>query len=624
MRLLDRPAVGRSGAVMAAVGLLLGGVFGVPERRAEAAAPPVGTGGTLVTLGGDMATLEPATGYTLSPQLTSMLGTTTLDAAGLSRLQAAARPALSGEPTPPVGTTLLWPAIDASKVGVTGLYLKPYTLRAVGSKIEVWVATGCDAISCGTAFPSGDCRNAVPGSTDVTDSQIHALIKQFDENMYPTETATFSTPRERNGTATVPGIAAAGVDFAGDGTHTVTLIDNVRDPNFYEFPKNKTYVAGFFAPIFNQLTDRNVMTIDAFDWVHRTGADPANEPDADLCKSRPARARAYEGVFAHEWQHLLESYQDPTESTWVNEGLSDFAISLVGYADTRRNVDQLGAQSHIFCFHGYGTVKGLGNPNPTPCGGPENSLTLWQDEGTGSEVLADYGNAWSFMLFLHDRYGSDFIRALHQDGAHRGLAGVSAQLARFASGTKVADVLHDFQLMNLVGHYAAATRSKVFGIEAARVRTASLDAMINLDNPACWAIPGAAPNGADYMLLRDGNNPIPGNALRSFDFIGNHTVIPTEGPFAKLPILGSPADFMPVQNWHVSLVGIDPVFNRVLVRSFDQAFTASADAAALKAFASYPRVVAVVAHDDTDDTNSGAEFYAGYQLRINGVLQPGG
>ena len=40
------------------------------------------------------------------------------------------------------------------------------------------------------------------------------------------------------------------------------------------------------------------------------------------------------GVFAHEYQHLLQSYADSAEVNFVNEGLSDFAISLTGYANT--------------------------------------------------------------------------------------------------------------------------------------------------------------------------------------------------------------------------------------------------------------------------------------------------
>jgi hypothetical protein len=40
----------------------------------------------------------------------------------------------------------------------------------------------------------------------------------------------------------------------------------------------------------------------------------------------------YEGTFAHEYQHLLEHYSDPDEVNWINEGLSDWAWSLTGYA----------------------------------------------------------------------------------------------------------------------------------------------------------------------------------------------------------------------------------------------------------------------------------------------------
>ena len=50
------------------------------------------------------------------------------------------------------------------------------------------------------------------------------------------------------------------------------------------------------------------MTIDAWDWLHRTGAEPAHDPSADPCTSAPARPFLYEGVFAHEYQHLLHHY----------------------------------------------------------------------------------------------------------------------------------------------------------------------------------------------------------------------------------------------------------------------------------------------------------------------------
>jgi len=625
MRGIRRGVVLRSGVAIGVFGLLAASGATLPTNSAFAAAPPdfssaPASNQQWVSLGDDMATLAPAAQYVLSPQLAAMLGTPTITLSQLAKLRDAARPMLPGEPTPKVGTQLFWPAIDATKEGVTGIYLKQYKLRAVGQHIEVWVASGNDGVSNGTAFPSGDCRNTIPHSTEVTDAQVESLVSEFDNNMYPKETKTFSVPKDRSGSATIPGIAAAGIDFAGDAGHTVTLVDNVRDPNFYDFPKNKTYIAGFYAPIFNQLTDRNVMTIDAFDWIHRTGANPANDPSADLCKSRPARPRAYEGVFAHEWQHLLQQYQDPQETTWINEGLSDFAIGLVGYGDTRRNIHQTHAESHIFCFHGYGTVKGPSNPNPNPCGGAQNSLTMWQDEGTGSEVLADYGNAWSFMQFLDDRYGRDFMSALHQDGADQGLKGVQTQLDKFAKGVTVAQVLHDYQLMNLLDHYASQKGAQVKGIKASRITTKSLDSTINLSNPSSYQMPGAGPNGADYILLKDGDKNLPGKALRSFDFLGDATVTgggTDPGSITIPPSTDAGGGGAKVDNWYVSLVGLDPKTNRMLVKSFN-GFDATMDATALKAFASYPQIIAVVAHDDNDDVNSGAEAYAGYKLTING------
>jgi hypothetical protein len=605
----SRRTVSRAAAATGAGALLLAVTTGLPGPSASAddsAAPR----SPLVAAPGspDMATLAEDLTYSLSPQLAGLLGVpadTVLDAGAAQQLTKAASPLPAGAATPPVGTTLLWPALDAREsAGPLGIYLKPYTLRAVGQKIEVWVASGTDLVSSGTAFPYGDPRNAVPNSTEITDTQVQSLVREFDERIYPKETAAFSTPPNRAGAATIPGLTGAGLSFAGDGDNTVTLVDNVRDENFSDFPANPTYIAGFYTPIFDQLTDRNVMTIDAFDWLHRTGADPKDEPTDDLVTSRPARPRSYEGVFAHEWQHLLQNYQDPNETTWINEGLSDFAISLVGYGDTRRTVEQTRAEGHILCFQGYGEVKGPSNPNPRQCGGPQNSLTAWEDEGSGSEVLADYGNAWSFLQFLYDRYGIEFISALHRDKDAQGLASVQKQLNTFAAGARVADVVHDYQLMNLVDRYVDTRRGKVDGIARERVTTESLNAAINLASPNAYAKPGVAPNGADYVVLRQGGTT--SADLRSLNFTGERS-------------LGQNA--AAVQNWHVSLVGIDRAGHRVVIRSMDKAFSVALTARDLKAFVGYDTVVAVISHDEASDS---AGQYAGYSLTTNGGTAHGG
>lgn len=418
---------------------------------------------------------------------------------------------LAAAATPPVGTVRRWLARDDT----TGsAYLKPYTLRGVGDKIEVWVAND-------TSFPAGDCRNQVAGTTDVTDQQVADLIMQFDTNIYPTETSAFSTPPDRDGTHPILGSEYG--DFTGDGDKTVTLVDNVRDDNYYDFPERPTYIAGFFSSSFNEYVDRNVMTIDAYDWAHRTGTDPADQPTDDLCTSRPSRPRLYEGTFAHEWQHLLQYYTDPAESIWLNEGLSDLAQTLVGYVDATKTIDQLGNDSHINCFLGWGTVQTPANTNPRDCGGPENSLNLWGESPNPNAVLADYGNAYAFLLYLYDRYGLDFISQLHRDGDHQGLASVEHELA--GEGAELYRVLHRFQSAVLLDRIVDTRRGVVLGARKADVTTKSLNATVNLANPASYATPGAAPNGADYVLLQDKQGrPLKGAQLHRLSFRGATTL----------------------------------------------------------------------------------------------------
>lgn len=497
-----------------ALGAVVATVTATLAAPGLATASPGTTAPAKTTIRSDIREIAPGKTFALSPEL---------QAQTTQRAPSQRSFALAAGETPPVGTVRRLLALDDYN---GRLYLKDYTLRAVGAKIEVWVASGTDAVASGTRFPDGDCRNGTPGSTDVTDAQVADLVNEFDTNMYPKESAAFSVAPYRDGSNASP--ALGGLDVSGAGDKIVTLVDNVRDDNFYAFPANPTYIAGFFSSQFNALMDRNVMTIDAFDWLHRTGANPPNNPTDDLCTSRPARPRTYEGVFAHEYQHLLESYQDPDEVNFVNEGLSDFAISLVGYGTPEARVDQPGADSHIYCFQGFGTVQTPYNTNPRACGGPQNSLTLWGDEGSGNEILADYGNAWSFQLFLFDRYGLKFISALHRDGADQGLAGVQKQLDRFAGGVKVDRVIHDYQTMNLVDRYVGGrTHASSTGYPLAKITTPSLFATVNLRNPSAYAKPGAAPNGADYVALRSTPSRfLKGSDLSSVTFSGDTTLAP--------------------------------------------------------------------------------------------------
>jgi hypothetical protein len=433
-----------------------------------------------------------------------------LDVSGLAmRRRATERKApVAAAPTPEVGTVREWLGLD----DIAGtLYRKNYTLRGVGEHIEVWVA---DDI----AFPAGDCRPA--SSVEVTDQQVGALVREFDQTIYPRETAAFSVPRDRDGTDPV----LAGGVYTGAGNRTVTLVDNVRDQNYTDFPDSPTYIAGFFSAQLNELVDRNVMTIDAYDWRHRTGAAPPDEPTGDLCTSRPARPRMYEGTFAHEWQHLLQSYTDPVEDLWINEGLSDYAQTLVGYVDGTATVHHPGADSHLVCFQGFGLVRTRYNTNPRDCGGPQNSLNLW-DEGAPAEVLADYGNAYQFMLYLRDRFGPAVLERLHRDGTRQGLAAVAAALG---PDVKLPAVIHDFRTMTLVDKVVGDGPDGVMaGVPKHKVTSASLRSTVNLANPAAFDYPGAAPNGADYVRLRNAAGEfLSGSELTGVRFTGARTLPP--------------------------------------------------------------------------------------------------
>jgi hypothetical protein len=406
--------------------------------------------------------------------------------------------------TPPVGTVRQWLGLD--DVDST-FYRKDYTLRAVGEHIEVWVADDL-------AFPAGDCRGAA--ATEVTDAQVQGLAHEFDSTIYPKETTAFSTPPDRDGSSP----ALTGSDYSGAGNKTVTLVDNVRDDNYFHYPAASTYIAGFFSAQLNELFDRNVMTIDAYDWAHRIGANPPSDPTTEKCTSRPARPRMYEGTFAHEWQHLLQYYTDPNETTWVNEGLSDYAQTLVGYVDGAATVYYPGADSHIVCYQGFGTVQTKYNTNPQQCGGPQNSLNLWNEAGPGA-VLADYGIAYSFMLYLKDRFGPQALEKLHRDGVHHGLGGVVAALD--GTGADLYDVIHDFQTMTLVDK--VVEDGTITGADKSRVTAADLRSTVNLANPADYDTPGAAPNGADFVRLRGADGKyLDGRELTSVDFAGAKTL----------------------------------------------------------------------------------------------------
>ncbi len=425
--------------------------------------------------------------------------------------------------TPAVGTKRMWPTVDFDK-GMANL--KEFTLRGVGDNIEVWLASGPgpDGIK-GTELRPGDCRASLPNYQEPTDAQLQSLIREYDKKILPTESRMLSVAPDRDGSKAPKDLMTSNLDFSGAGNRVVTLVDNIRDAQFYRFPQERAGVAGYFSPGFVELTDRNLMTIDSADWLHRTGPNPPHNPTSDPCTSRVGRSYGYEGTFAHEYQHLLQSYVDPKEPTFTNEGLSEYITEVLGYIKADQFVTQADFDAFIACFQGFRTMRTKFNPTPDPCGGPANSLTRWGDQGAARELLADYGTAHSFLLFLRDRFGSAVVERIHRDADSQGLASVVRSLRKVKGAPGIATVLADYRLMTLVDKIVGQRGSKLTGIARKRVSVPSLRAGVNLLNPAATGAAGVAANGADYVALRGlGAANLAGADLRSLAFSGDRTL----------------------------------------------------------------------------------------------------
>jgi len=435
----------------------------------------------------------------------------------------AANASLASPGVSAVGDQKFWLALDDTN---QLLYVKLYTLRGIGANSEVWVASDTDDTSTGTDFPTGDCRNGV--RTLITDDQVNYLIDQFDNNIYPAESDLFSVPPDRDGVdAPLAGILGLPADYyQGDGDDIAVLIDNVRDDNFYDTNNQNTfsYIAGFFSSQFNGLLNRNVMTIDAWDWLHRTGANPPHEPTADPCTSAPARPFLYEGVFAHEYQHLLESYEDPGETIWVNEGLSDWVMSYVGYVDRSIPITDVGFDSHTQCFLGWLGVVTDANPLPTT-GGPEQSLNLWGDQTDDEgEILCDYGAAATMMHLLADRFGPEFMGDFHRDDLH-GFESLSGLLAD-AGGPSVTTMIDTWSAMAALDG-VLDDGAHLHGGSAADFQVSTLDATVNWDTDQTYSSPGAPPNGSDFVRARNGSGQLlSAKRIKGISFAGVEALPP--------------------------------------------------------------------------------------------------
>ncbi len=334
--------------------------------------------------------------------------------------KAAGDPKRAGDPVyEPRGPVRQWPSSDyAGRSGPynnSSVYFKDYRLRVVGPNIEIWVAQDL-------SFP-GDDRSDENASISISENQLLYLADEYSNNIYPKETELWRKPVPQNGTDS-PLYGPDGKEgvlpddyykSADNKSRTVLLVDNIRDQNYYDsdYP---TYVAGLFSPTIGQYTDRNTILVDASDWDERLGtpSDPWREGGS-------TEKYGIEGTLAHEYQHLLHSYADPDETSWINEGLSDLTEKLVGYGTP---------ESHISTYENY----------------PSNSLIEWNDQvDTVGPItgLADYGAAALFQMYGRQQFGEEFTKSVFSDDAN-GIESVRNALDESNADRNFYDTYQDF------------------------------------------------------------------------------------------------------------------------------------------------------------------------------------
>lgn len=145
----------------------------------------------------------------------------------------------------------------------------------------------------------------------------------------------------------------------------------------------------------------------------------------------------YDGVIAHEFQHLILYAQDLNEDTWVSEGMSELAIFLNGDDPL---VDAVAALR------------------------PDIQLNTWPKSET-----VYYGTAFSFMLYFWEQFGDRGVQLLAAEDAN-GLSGVENVLKELRPGQSANDFVAAWLIARLLDDpsiadgqygYAQTDRAKV-------------------------------------------------------------------------------------------------------------------------------------------------------------------
>jgi len=194
----------------------------------------------------------------------------------------------------------------------------------------------------------------------------------------------------------------------------------------------------------------------------------------------------YNGVLAHEFQHMIHWHNDRNEETWLNEGFSELAMYL--------NDFDVGGSDWVFANT------------------PDTQLNSWP-EGPGA-AGANYGAGYLFTSYFLDRFGSDATQALvaHTENS---FASVESVLEDLGTGLTYEGLFADWTVANLLDDpYIADGR---YGYEAIDPPTFDIETTYYENAYPVSESATVHQHGTDYIELQ-GEQPL------TFSFAGSTQV----------------------------------------------------------------------------------------------------
>lgn len=263
-----------------------------------------------------------------------------------------------------------------------------------------------------------------PNPADITE-----VANRFESDVWPAVTGVFGPPL-------TPGI---------DGDDRMVVYTSVL----------RTGVAGYFS---------------AADSYPREIRPQSNQREALYMSANRVNltSNEYLSVIAHELQHATHFATDSSEDSWVNEGLSEVAAEIAGFA-----------RSAASAF-----VRA-----------PATSLTAWAQDITVS--AANYGAANLFFAFLASHYGGNEMLAVVAQDQNDGIESIDSALASQGFDATADDVYADWLVANYLStdegpyayddHYVPPVR--------------------NIYKRAPDSLTGSVKSyGADYVVTSSGSN----------------------------------------------------------------------------------------------------------------------